>query len=212
VIQRATKCIRTIPLQANDIYKLALSAFLIFLVNFTSGQKRQAFGKSFLPDTTINSVLKLLDPSSIRKSIGNQRSKMIEDEGPVRVQITNKRGDEFLILYQSEGANENSFNEFEVGLIKSHNKPFRPSLFESFSTECGVHLGITKDSLIMLKGSDFVSSTINGRMVLTYKISEQGNKVSNNSILNRYNMPEYRAAYYFLNLRLVKFVFGFPNP
>jgi hypothetical protein len=212
VIQRATKFIRAIPLQAIDVYKLSLSAFLIFLVNFSSGQKRQPNSIGFLPDTTINSVLKLLDPSSIRKSIGDQASKMIEDEGPVRVQITNKRGDKYLILYQLPGANENSFNEFEVGLIKSHNESFRPSLFKSFSTECGVRLGITMDSLIMLKGSHFVSSTIKGRTVLTYKIAEQGNKVGKNSILNRYNMPEYRAEYYFINLRLVKFVFGFPNP
>ncbi len=68
------------------------------------------------------------------------------------------------------------------------------------------------DSLIMLKGSHFVSSTIKGQTVLTYKLVEQGDKFAENNILNRYNMPEYRAEYYFVDSRLVKFVFGFPNP
>jgi hypothetical protein len=197
---------------ATYIYRLSLSVSLVFLVNFSFGQKHQSNSRGFLPDTTVNFVLKLLNPPSIRKAIGSQAGKIIEDEKPTRVQLTNKSGKEYLILYHSDGSNVNSFSEFEVGLIKSPDKSFKPSTFETFFTECGIHLGITMDSLIMLKGSHLVSSKIKGQTVLTYKLVEQGNKFAENNILNRYNMPEYRAEYYFVDSRLVKFVFGFPNP
>ena len=143
--------------------------------------------------------MKLLNPASIRKAIGSQAGKMIEDEKPTRVQFTNKSGEEYLILYHSDGSNVNSFSEFEVGLIKSPDKSFKSGTFETFFTEGGIHLGITMDSLIMLKGNHFVGSTIKGQTVLTYKLVEQGNKFAKNNILNRYNMPEYRAEYHFVD-------------
>jgi hypothetical protein len=32
-----------------------------------------------------------------------------------------------------------------------------------------------------------------------------------NDFLKKYNMPVYRAEYYFKDSKLVKFIFGFPN-
>jgi hypothetical protein len=209
-MQAAIKNIKTLQkLRNKDILSLTLCIF--FLLSNAVAQTNRPNSNKFIPDTTINFVLKLLNPASIRKVIGSQAGKMIQDEKPTRVQLTNRSGKEYLILYHSSGSNVNSFSEFEVGLIESPDKSFKPSKFGIFFTECGIHLGMAIDSLIALKGNQYLKTAINTQTVLTYKI-EENEKDGKSDILGRYNMPEYEAEYHFKNSRLVKYIFGFPNP
>ena len=209
-MQTAIKYIKTLQRLKNK-HILSLVLCMCFIFSYASGQTGRLNSNKYIPDTTVNFVLQLLNPASIRKAIGSQAGKMIQDEKPTRVQLTNKSGKEYLILYHSSGSNVNSFSEFEVGLIKSPDKSFKPSKFVTFFTECGIHLGMTMDSLIALKGKQFLKTAINSQTVLTYKI-EENEKGGKPDILMRYNMPEYKAEYHFINFRLVKFVFGFPEP
>ena len=162
------KSIRATSLPVISRYVILLS--YISLSNFAFGQNNLLNKKAFVPDTTINSVLKLLNAGSIRRSIGDQRAKMIEDEKAVRVQLISKRGNEYLILYQLPGSRWNTFNEFEVGSIKSHDSSYKPSSFSSFSTESGISLGMTMDSLIALKGRRYSKSITGDRTALIYRL------------------------------------------
>lgn len=159
-------------------------------------------------DTTVNNALKLLDPASIRQNIGDQRRNFIEDAQVIRAQFANKTNNEYLILYHLDGSNANSFNEFEIGLLNSKKRSFKATTFPSFYTESGVHVGMTMDSLIAMKGKKFKRTDQKGKIVLTYRVTD--NNVVNH-ILTRYNMPIYEAQYFFRGNRLVKFIFGFPD-
>jgi hypothetical protein len=208
-MQMVTKNIKATNLRVTCRFLILLS--YIVINNFAFGQNDLLNKKPFIPDTTINSVLKLLNAGSIRRSIGDQTAKMIEDEKAVRVQLINKRGNEYLILYQLPGSSWNTFNEFEVSSIKIHHSSYKLTSFSSFSTESWVSLGMSMDSLIMIKGNRYSRLMTGDQTVLIYKLQENEND-TNVSILERYNMPEYKATYYFINSRLVKFIFGFPNP
>ena len=208
-MQMAIRYIKATGLPVTKTIFVALNCFL--LGNYVFGQNDLSNQKRFVPDTSINSVLKLLNPASIRIAIGDQKTKMIEDEKAVRVQLTNKRGNQYFILYQLPASNWNTFNEFEIGSIKSHDGSFGLSSFASFVTESGIRLGITIDSLINIKGNGYRKSTNGDSVVLVYRLQENG-KSSTPSILRRYNMPEYKAAYFFSKSKLIKFIFGFPNP
>ena len=65
---------------------------------------------------------------------------------------------------------------------------------------------MTVDEVVRVKGRKYVQTREGGRMVLRYKLSRE------KGILRRYNMPEYEASYSFEAGKLVRFVFGFPNP
>ena len=161
----------------------------------------------FKPDTTINGVLILGHPRSIVKTIGDQ-SKWVKEvgRGPRSV-IANIGRTEYLILYQGYGGYRNEIEEFEVGLMKGMKEKVRVSKIDSFATESGVRLGMTVEELVAVKGKKFVKTREEGKMVLRYTIDNFPK-----GILGRYNMPEYEASYFFDGGKLVKFLFGFPNP
>jgi len=172
------------------------------------GQTLPAGKPGLTVDTTVNNILKLLDPASIRQSIGDQRKNLIEDEKATRIQLANKSNSEYIILYHLDGSNGNSFNEFEIGTLKAKNKAFKTSQFATFSTESGVHLGMTPDSLVALKGNKYKRAVGKGTVILSYRLTD---KHAVSGILTRYNMPIYEAEYVFRNNRLIKFTYGFPD-
>jgi hypothetical protein len=161
----------------------------------------------FKADTTINGALILMHPKSIVKTIGDQMKWVIEGSGAPRVLLTNTGRTEYLILYHGYGGWHNEFDEFEVGLMKGMKGKFRTFKVDSFVTESGVRLGMTVEELVAVKGKKFVKAREEGKEVLRYTLDNFPK-----GILGRYNMPEYEASYFFDGGRLVKFVFGFPNP
>jgi len=110
--------------------------FLIYFVFFiyvalVNGQQKihQNF---FVPDTSINNTVRLLDRKSILNTFGDLSGKLIIDEKESRIQFMNKEGTQYLILYHLEGGNTNSFNEFEVGYLKADNKNFKKPCLNIF--------------------------------------------------------------------------------
>jgi hypothetical protein len=176
---------------------------IILLVSVdTNGQQNKDCVN--VPDTSINKVFFLLDEISIIKNIGDQRGKLIEDEKPSRVQLKNKTGTQYLILYHLNGANANSFNMFEVGYILRKNETFLDTKFIYFFSQNGIKLGISKNELVKIKGSNYTRKYQNDFEIIKYKIE-------NNQFLQRYNMPIYISEYHFKDDKLVKFIFGLPN-
>jgi hypothetical protein len=189
-------------------YRL-LTILLVCCMLAARGQKASLWRQTWVPDTSVNGSLKLLDPASIREKLGDQHGKLIEDEGPDRIQLANRSRTEYLILYHSNGSNANAFSEFEIGIFPAGGASFRATTFLTFRSRSSIPLGMRLDSFVAIRGKADTIYVNSGCKVLHYETEDvhfgQG-------ILRRYNMPYYEESYYFRQGRLVKFLFGFPNP
>jgi len=186
--------------------KKFITLSFVFSISFglIGQQKNQVI--YFNPDTSINNKIKLLDKESILNAIGDQSGKLIIDEKESRIQLMNKTGNQYLILYHLGGGNANSFNEFEVGNLKAGNESFKKMDFEYFFSNNNIKLGITKKCLIFIHGTRYKKKITMGNEILEYRIMGVNNK-----FLLRYNMPIYVATYYFKDDKLIRFRFGLPN-
>lgn len=186
--------------------KYLLIVISILTVLNACSQSKQENRNKFIPDTTVNKELKLLHSKSIELAIGDQTGKLIEDEEASRIQFRNTGNNQYLTLYHLSGSNVNSFNKFEIGVLKEKSNLYQPIKFDFFETESGIRIGIGLKELIRIKGKDYTKAIKNGFVVINYGI-----KNGKNIFLKNYNMPVYNAEYYFKNDKLEKFSFGFPN-
>jgi RNase P/RNase MRP subunit p30 len=139
-------------------------------------------------------------------NLGDLRHKIIEDSKATRVCFKNSNSSQYLIIYHLDGANANSFNEFEIGtLINKNSKYIKLKNFE-LVTESNIKLGITLQDLLSSNGKPKSVTNREGLKIVRYVIKDV-----NNALLKKVNMPEYRAEYFFKKGILVKFVYGFPN-
>jgi hypothetical protein len=178
---------------------------LLFLSFNSFAQKR------FLPDTTINRKILLLNSESIIKSIGDQKENKFEDEGLPRVYFINQMEGTYVILYGQPGSNANKFAYFEVGLVSNLNGKICGTYSKKFrkaKTESGVQLGITSQKVFSIKGRGYKREKIGNQIKYSYSLR----KPQAINFLNRYNMPTYSAEYFFEKNKLVKFRFGFDYP
>jgi hypothetical protein len=188
---------------------MLLTILLLFCILAVSAQKASPKRTTWVPDTSINVSLKLLDPASVREKLGDQHGKLTEDEGPDRIQLANRNRTEYLILYHSYGSNANAFSEFEIGILPGGSGSFRTTSFSTFKTRRSIRLGMKLDSLFDIRGKEDTIYIHSGYTVLHYETTDLH---FGNGILGRYNMPSYEESYYFKEGRLVKYLFGFPNP
>lgn len=85
---------------------------------------------------------------------------------------------------------------------------FYKSSSESFETESGIKLGLTKDEVLAIKGSTgYKETNQNDYTILSYVIDD-----FSTDILSRYNMPLYEMVLYFKDGILMRYSFGFPTP
>ena len=173
-----------------NMKNIIIYIFFLLVVQ-ANGQPSQKYN-FFIPDTSINKVINLLDAASIINTLGNQNKNLIEDEKPSRIQLKNRNGSQYLIMYHLNGSNSNSFNLFEFGYLYHRNKKFTKTIFEKFSTQEGIELGISKEKLTKIKGAEFATKYNNKIEIIEYNIDKY-----NSPFLLRYNMPLYRAKYYF---------------
>jgi len=190
--------------QEINMKKTLTSIFVLLILNACS--QKQTTLQKFIPDTTINNELKLVNSKSIEKAIGNQSGKLVDDEKASRIQLANVNNDEYMILYHLSGSNANSFNEFEIGILKTNSGVFKSTHYKSFSSESKIKLGMLEEDLTRIKGGNYTKDVKDGFTVVNYKITD-----SSDSFLKNYNMPLYKAQYYFKDGKLTKFIFGFPN-
>jgi hypothetical protein len=189
------------------ILKLAVTElnFLFVILVFSGTIDIFSQKNTFVPDTTVNNMFVLMKARSIIEILGDQSNNFIDDSGPSRVIFKNAVSTQYLVFYQLNGSNSNSFNNFEIGILSSDNSKYKKMEVSKFSTESGIELGIGKDELLSIKGLPDNSIREGECDILTYIINDPKNK-----LLKYKNMPEYKAEYCFKHNKLVRFVFGFP--
>lgn len=160
----------------------------------------------FTPDTVINNRFFLSNAGLFDLPVRNMHLTEGLRESPVYV-FFNKRKDEYFLLYQYEGSTINTFNCFEIGYAKELGSQNGVILegFDSFITGSGMKIGIQIDSLIKIKGSNYVKKTNSN---VYYEISDY----ATNDFLQRYNMPAYFLDCSIDGQIISKVKFGFIQP
>lgn len=181
---------------------LGLSTF-----SFGFSQVPRNGAKEFVPDSTIKSIIKLVGSEAEREMWSGV---LLQSEGVFKVAtFSNSSSTEYLKMWQFPGSFKYSFSFFEVGKLTPKNQSnnnLKKLPFKSFVTESEIHLGITKEELISVKGRKFHIVNEGETETLIYLLNDQAS-----SFLKRYNMPSYTAKYNFSNNRLINFSFGFTN-
>ncbi len=166
----------------------------------------------FVPDTVINKVIILENAASIEKNLGDCMLLLDENADLPFVVFHNASGTQYLKLIFHPGNSKNRFSYFEVGSTNDKPQKSRKKLnktrFQSFTTQSGIRLGMSKQEIVNLKGSDYQKSLTNKIQVIDYKIDN----IKKSGFLRRYNMPEYTTRYFFQKDILIKFSFGFEYP
>ena len=160
----------------------------------------------FIPDSTVNSRLFLNNRESARQFYSKISSeKLIERFKESPVLVFSSKSNEYLIVYQYEGAGNHEFSCFEIGDMKDlKDVAIIESDYNKFETESNLRLGLSFDQLKSIKGE-------------VYK--REGDKViyveddySNSNFLKRYNMPAYFLECTLKNDTIHKIKFGFEYP
>jgi hypothetical protein len=161
---------------------------------------------NFTPDTVINNRFFLSNSELFDFPIKNIHLTEGLRESPVYI-FFNKRKDEYLLLYHYEGSAINTFDCFEIGYAKDLGSQNGVVLegYDSFITGSGMKIGIQIDSLINIKGSNYVKKT---NANVYYEISDY----AINDFLQRYNMPAYFIDCSINGQIVSKVKFGFIQP
>ena len=156
--------------------------------------------------------LKFHDPESFEKIIGKDYTLTDDDtEHMPHIYFYNKEKTEILTLFFHYGGVRSSFAEVRVtkGGEKIHNN-IKILGANSFVTNKGVHLGISKKSLLKILGDQHTVEKRNELEIIKYFLNQENEK--DQAFLKIYNMPEYYGRYIFKNNVLVEFQFGFTYP
>lgn len=172
-------------------------------VSGTNFNKQEAF---CFPDTSVN--LKIFLENN--KSIFTKGEITLIDyvrENYVAI-FLNKSKTEYLLAYQYEGGIENSFSCFEIGFLKDDSilKSKQSIILNegNFYSESGLRLGMSRDSLISVKGQNYYLDKKDSSF--TYRLE------MNNSFVMRYNSPGYFIKASFKNNKVNRLTFGFDYP
>ena len=170
-------------------------------------QKLRQSGCQFSnPDTSlsgiklrdIKSTASILDESDKTDSLGQYRfySKMYR---------------ETLILTQHPGDSKHQISIFRVEFSDKADYGYRQIPVDTFKTEKGIKLGMSKKDIVDRLGSCYAArDSTNGYIELYYRIETPND--SKTRILNSHNMPVYYSSYKLWNDKLEKFEFGFEYP
>ncbi|PWK52891.1 hypothetical protein C8D97_104109 [Pleionea mediterranea] len=149
-------------------------------------------------DPGINNISLAKDASNIIKLDQHNCSKLMYRS----FCFLNKQKSEMIKLTTYPGGVNYHFSYIEVS--KTNNTDY-PSLFKNtsqFATHKGIKLGLSKSEVTSILGEPIQAN----KNYIMYK------SINNDSLLKYYNMPIYKAEYWFNNDQLVEFKFGFINP
>ena len=181
--------------------------YLIFLLlSFScNGQKPNRL-KSFTPDVSISKIY-LLDTLNIKSFLGQNVMSNLQGGVMKSASFSNQPQNETLEVILHPGSNLNEFSKFRVfKSIVNGNKPKVDT--QNFITESGVSLNMSVKNLLKIKGKPTSEKTMDNLTVYEYVI----NDYKTSHFLKKYNLPLYKAKYYFKDLILVRFEFGFDYP
>ena len=118
---------------------------------------------------------------------------------------------ETLTLTQHPGDGKNQISIFKVEYSNKLSYDFKQLDIDTFKTEKGIKLGLTKKQIIEKLGNCYAPIDSTKNYIELYYIIEQP-KDSKSKILESNNMPQYFASYKLRNDRLEEFEFGFEYP
>lgn len=174
----------------------------------TQGKTVNQSNVSFVPDTTVNSVLILNNEQSLSGFVPNGKGLTLTNylrETPVII-FLNKGKDEFLLAYQYEGGTKNSFSAFEIGYVKDlKQKAGVVTSYEHFSTESGLKLGDSISKVLSIKGTGYLNKS---DTTLVYEISDY----QKSDFLKFHNMPAYSFHCSMVQDKITGIRYGFVQP
>ena len=158
------------------------------------------------PDTSL-SYINLRDSKSSIAIIGENEK--IDDNEQYHYYSTMYR--ETLTLTQHPGDSKSSISIFKVESSDKADHGYKKLKIDTFKTEKGIKLGISKKKVIEKLGSFYVAKDSSKMCIELYYRIETPND-SKTKILKRNNMPIYFATYRFCKDKLSSFEFGFEYP
>ncbi|MBW3521160.1 hypothetical protein [Chryseobacterium sp. NKUCC03_KSP] len=158
------------------------------------------------PDTSLSGII-LRNSESATKIVGSENS--IDKLDNYRFYSTLKN--EILTLTQHPGDSKNQISIIKVERSDRKNDGFKELNFDTFKTEKGIKLGLTKKQIIEKLGNCYAPIDSTKGYIELYYVIEQP-KDSKSKILENNKMPVYFASYKLWNDRLEKFEFGFEYP
>lgn len=158
------------------------------------------------PDTSLCGIT-LRNSESATKIIGSEN--IIDKLDHYRFYSKLER--ETLTLTQHPGDGKNEISIFKVEYSNKLSYDFKQLDIDTFKTEKGIKLGLTKKQIIEKLGNCYAPIDSTKNYIELYYIIEQP-KDSKSKILESNNMPQYFASYKLRNDRLEEFEFGFEYP
>lgn len=158
------------------------------------------------PDLSLNN-LQIRDAESAYLIIGTDNKTDLNEQ----YHFYSKSKNEVLILNQHPGDIKNIISIFKVKNSSKTNHNYKALDIESFESEKGIKLGVSKEFVIKQLGNCHKEILHSKKQIELYFRIEQSND-SKTKILEMYNMPVYYASYKFLNNKLIEFTFGFEYP
>ena len=159
------------------------------------------------PDTSVFNII-LNNSNSTIKQIGNQRALEREyGELPFEKYCTQDKK-QTLTLFIHPGGSINEFSEFEVTYY-SPTDSAQTLATNSFVTNSGIKLGLSKEKVIIILGNCFKTvRTDKTKEIIKYHVDD----LTQSNFLQRYRYPSYYAEYEFQNDKLARLRFGFEYP
>jgi hypothetical protein len=170
-------------------------------------QKLKNSGCVFInPDTSL-STIKLRDSESAIAIIGNKDKMDSLDQ----YNYYTTMHQEMLTMTQHSGDGAYSISIFKVELVDKIDHGYRKLNIDTFKTEKGIKLGMSKKQIIEKLGTCYAAlDSSKSNIELYYKLETPND--SKTKILETNNMPIYYASYKLRNDKLEKFEFGFEYP
>ena len=158
------------------------------------------------PDTSLCGII-LRNSKSAEKIIGTEN----KTDKRKQYHFYSKMDAETLTLTQHPGDGKNQISVFNVTYSDNADHGYKHLNFDTFKTEKGIKLGMTKQEVISRLGKCYVVVDSTKNLIeLYYRIENP--KDSKTKILESNKMPVYYATYAFLGNELKQYEFGFEYP
>lgn len=169
----------------------------------TTVQKKDTCRDNFVADIKVNDI-ELSNNNTSLSSYKDLDKLVIEDkQGLPYVSFLNKKETEKLTVYFFYGSGYDEFYQFKIEPYTG-NKLNNRLEYNSFITESGIKLGITKTELLKIKRNNYTENDNTVKYVLS--------DYNSSCFLQKYNLPVYFSEYTFKDDKLIKIYFGFEYP
>jgi hypothetical protein len=158
------------------------------------------------PDTSLCGII-LRNSESATEIVGSEN--IIDKLDHYR--FYSKLESETLTLTQHPGDSKNQVSIIKVEKSDKASYGFKELNIDTFKTEKGIKLGLTKKQIIEKLGNCYAPIDSTKGYIELYYVIEQP-KDSKSKILQSNNIPKYFASYKLWNDRLEEFEFGFEYP